>query len=344
MIPHSGFLVLSLLVFLVLAAVVLRAFHSDDSEGLSASYAPLPHSISSSSPLHLSPSSSSLLPPLSSYSLVFSDEFDRADGSPPDPSHWNAELGCGLYNGELQCYTASPRNAHIRNGHLVLTALHEPTEVVTEVKESVRVPANASAHQAERWHNTSTLQRRWFNYTSARLTTQGKHDVQFPRVQAAIRLPQSMGLWPALWLLGSSIDALGWPSCGEVDVLEAVNDEGLVHSSLHWNRHGHLSGNVSHRQQSASYLPASPLSHTRLYEVAMEAERIVFALDGEAFFVVDLRGRPELDAFSAAGSQPFFLILNLAVGGWWPGWAVDVDSLPASMEVDYVRVYQRRRH
>ena len=339
----SGLLVLTLLILLILTAIILHAFQPLNSPHPLSSHTTTPHLLTSPPPPHLTPSpSSSLLPSLSSYSLLFADEFDQPDGSPPSPSHWNSELGCGLYNGELQCYTASPRNAHIRNGRLVITALHEATEVVTEVKETVRVQANASAHQAERVHERNVEYRRWFNFTSARLTTQGKLDVAFPRVQASIRLPQSLGVWPALWLLGSSIDEVGWPRCGEVDVLEAVNDEGLVHSSLHWNRHGLQSSNVSHRQQSASYLPASPLSDWRLYEVAMEEERIVFALDGEVFYSVDLRGRPELDAFSGGRRQPFFLILNLAVGGWWPGWEVDVHAMPATMEVEFVRVYQRR--
>ena len=136
---------------------------------------------------------------------------------------------------------------------------------------------------------------------------------------------------------------MGWPSCGEVDILEAVNDEGLVHSSLHWNQHGRASNSTSHRQVTASALPQSSLSSFHIYEVLMEEERVIFALDGSPFFVVDLRGREELDAFSGKGKQPFFLLLNMAVGGWWPGWTVDIDALPVVMEVDWVRVYQRRR-
>ena len=330
---RSSIGVVSLLAILILTAVLLHSFQSDDSLE--------PH-LTSSNPALASPAVSSLilLAPLSSYALVFSDEFDAADGSAPSSSAWNAERGCGLYNGELQCYTQSRRNAHIQHGRLVITARHEPTEVVTDVRETVIVPANASAHQAERRYSVVTQQRRWWNYTSARLTTQEKRVFRFPRVQASIRLPLSTGMWPALWLLGESISSVGWPSCGEVDVLEAVNDEGLVHSTLHWNRHGMRSANISHRQVSASHLPSARLDDAfHVYEVAMEEERVVFLFDAQPFFVVDLRGRPELDAFTR---QNFFLILNVAVGGWWPGWDIDTSEMPARMEIDYVRVYERR--
>ena len=339
LITRSGIGVLSLLALLVLIAVILHAFQSDGLTDITVSTYSSSHSLSPPIPS----ASALILPPLSSYSLVFSDEFDGDDGSAPSASHWNLEKGCGLYNGELQCYTQSLRNAHIEKGHLSIIARYEATEEVTAVSERVVQWVNVSTGGMERREFTRTSQySRWFNYTSARLTTQHLHEVAFPRVQAAIRIPQSLGVWPALWLLGRSIEEVGWPQCGEVDVLEAVNTEGLVHSSLHWNEFGTASTNTSHRQLSASALPQSSLSSFHIYEVAMEEERVVFALDGFPFFVVDLRGREELEAFSGQG-KAFFLLLNMAVGGWWPGWTVDVEAFPVVMEVDWVRVYQRRR-
>ena len=186
-----------------------------------------------------------------------------------------------------------------------------------------------------------------YNYTSARLTTQHLHSFIHPRLQALIRLPAFKGAWPAVWLLGAAIDAVGWPRCGEIDVLETINSDPTLHSTIHYNQHGHSSPNISHAQLSAAYLPADarhPPSRRKqtdtafhLYELVHTGDRLLFMYDGEVYYVLSVVERAALDAFV---DRQFFLLLNVAVGGWWPGWEVDYEALPAEMVVDYVRVYE----
>ena len=375
MVPPAAVAVLSLLLLLVLSAVILHALQPPLATPKPSNASTPVISRQSPSP---SLSSSFSLPPLSSYELVWSDEFDGEDGSAPSAESWNLETGCGLYNGELQCYTQDAHNAFIQDGQLVIAALRELTEEVTDTQTTVttrsrtatRRPSASGREQdderqtAVRQETSSSRQVKQWNYTSARLTTQHKREFLFPRIQARMRLPASRGTWPALWLLGSSISSTApWPACGEIDIVEAVNTEGIVHSTLHFNQHGSQAANVSHAQLSAAYMPreADGLrgqrrsgaeredtatggvldSEYHLYELLHDPSRLLFALDGEVYYSVALEGRRALDAFGAEQRQPFFLLLNLAIGGWWPGWDVDDDALPAHLRVDWIRVYQQ---
>ncbi|MCJ1296686.1 hypothetical protein MMC34_008252 [Xylographa carneopallida] len=338
MILKSGGYVLAFLTLLVLSAFVLHAFREDSFHSSTTSRAILSQHSAHDSPPSSSPADSSV-PPLSDYRLVWSDEFDQPDGSFPLASNWNAELGCGLYNGELQCYTQSTANAYIQRGRLHIAARLHHTAVATNVTTDLAT-FNSTTNTTE--HRAVTTQHvQHYNYTSARLTTQHRHSFTHPRLQASLRLPSFKGVWPALWLLGDSIDSVGWPRCGEIDVLETVNRDPTVHATLHFNQHGHASPNVSHSQLSAAYLPAdtSDDGQFHLYELVHTAERMLFLYDGEVYYQLGLAGRDALDAFVA---RRFFLLLNVAVGGWWPGWDVDHTALPAEMVVDFVRVYEQK--
>lgn len=348
---RSGAAVLAFLGLLVLSAFILHIFQDEPYIASSTSQSNLSnhhHTATHTSPSPHSSTSDTSIPPLSSYNLVWSDEFNQPDGSFPLDSNWNAEVGCGLYNSEMQCYTQSTDNAYIKAGHLHIVARLQHTAVITNQTTELttyNTTTNTTTHTTLTTQHTTH-----YNYTSARLTTQHLHTFTHPRLQALIRLPAFKGAWPALWLLGSTIDTVGWPRCGEIDVLESVNTDATVHATIHYNQHGHASPNISHAQLSAAYLPTdtahSAGSHSErsrgdgmfhLYELVHTSDSISFMVNGEVFYVLRLTGRKALDAFVG---KEFFILLNVAVGGWWPGWDVDYKALPAEMEVDYVRVYE----
>jgi beta-glucanase (GH16 family) len=226
------------------------------------------------------------------YQLVWSDEFN---GTSVDPTNWVFETGGGGWgNNELEYYQAA--NATVSNGNLVITAKKQ------------RVGANA--------------------YTSARMKTQGLRQFTYGRIEARIKLPVVKGLWPAFWMLGSNIPTVGWPQCGETDIMEHINIDSLIYGTIHWYNNGNasLGGNV-----------ASSPSVYHVYDVEWTPTAIIWHIDGVQYYTANIsNGINNTGAFQ----NPFFIILNLAVGGNWPGRTIDTSKLPASMYVDYVRVYQ----
>src|SRR5690349_6411052 len=142
------------------------------------------------------------------WKLIWSDEFNSGNGPAVDPTKWIFETGgAGWGNNELETYTNRSQNAHIDGGALVITAL----------RENFTVPDHVTR-----------------NFTSARLNTKGKFSLMYGRVEARIRIPYGQGLWPAVWLLGANIDQVGWPACGEIDIMENIGREpSLVHATIH---------------------------------------------------------------------------------------------------------------
>lgn len=219
------------------------------------------------------------------YALVWSDEFD---GSSVDTSKWHFETGGGGWgNNELEYYQSS--NATISDGNLVITAK----------KESVGGQS----------------------YTSTRMTTQNKFSQTYGRVEARIKLPIGQGVWPAFWMLGANINTVSWPQCGEIDIMEHINADSLIHGSLHWN-----GGNTS---QQISSTP----SGYHVYAIEWNAQQVRFYVDDTLYDTETVGAVP-------AFQLPFFIILNVAVGGNWPG-PINDSVLPAKMYVDYVRVYKQ---
>jgi len=226
------------------------------------------------------------------YQLVWSDEFN---GTSVDQNNWTFETGGGGWgNNELQSYQSA--NAAVTGGNLVITAKKQT------------VGSN--------------------QYTSARLKTQGKRQFTYGRIEARIKMPQVQGLWPAFWMLGSNITSVGWPQCGETDIMEHVNTDNLVYSTIHWynNGHAYYGGNTS----------TTPSSY-HVYDVVWDTNGITWHIDGVQYWAANIANNINN---TGAFHNPFFIILNLAVGGDWPG--NTIGTLPASMYVDYVRVYQLR--
>lgn len=251
--------------------------------------------------------------PTEGYALIWSDEFNGKNGSLPDPSKWTYDVGgTGWGNHELEYYTTRRENARIENGNLVITAR----------QELYKAPDGTE-----------------FDYTSARLKTQGLFSQAYGRFEARIKLPAGQGLWPAFWMLGDNFGSAGWPKCGEIDIMENVGKEpGINHGSLH----GPSSTAATSDLTATISLPAGQqLSDGfHVYAVEWEPDAIRFYLDANLYAT-----------FSAAQWPPggtwvfdhrFFLILNVAVGGDWPGSPDDSTEFPQTMLVDYVRVYKRK--
>ncbi|MEK3686342.1 RICIN domain-containing protein [Paenibacillus sp. FSL R10-2736] len=167
------------------------------------------------------------------------------------------------------------------------------------------------------------------NYTSARIKTQGLKNFTYGKIEARIKLPSGQGLWPAFWMLGSNITTVGWPASGETDIMERVNNNAFVNGTVHWDAGGHAEyGQVSGSLDFSQY---------HVYSVEWDSKYIKWFVDGNQFnqFYIE-NGTGNTEEFQ----KPFFLLLNLAVGGNWPGAPNSATSFPAQMLVDYVRVYQ----
>jgi beta-glucanase (GH16 family) len=233
--------------------------------------------------------------------LVWAEEFNYT--GPPDPNNWNFEIGGdGWGNNELQYYTDRSTNANVANGVLTITALEE--------QEGGR------------------------DFTSARITTQNKFDFKYGRIEARIRLPYGQGIWPAFWMLGANFSTVGWPYCGEIDIMEMVGGEGkdnTTWATIHWDNDG------TKADYGLSYtLPNGILADEfHVFAVEWDSEKIVAFIDDVEYFVADITP-PALSEFQ----NNFFIILNVAVGGDWPGPPDASTTFPQTMEVDYVRVYQ----
>ena len=227
------------------------------------------------------------------YELVWSDEFN---GSIIDTSNWNFEIGGeGWGNHEQEYY--QPANATVSDGNLIITGK----------KENVQ-----SNH-----------------YTSSRMTTKSKHEFLYGKIEARIKIPVGQGLWPAFWMLGSNINTVDWPACGETDIMEHINTDSLMYGTLHWDNNGHV--------QSGDTLTSTP-SDYHIYGIEWDSASIRWYLDGVKYHEVNiLNGINSTDEFH----HPFYLLLNLALGGDWPGQTIDDSKIPAKMYVDYVRVYKK---
>lgn len=167
------------------------------------------------------------------------------------------------------------------------------------------------------------------NYTSARIKTQDLKSFTYGKVEARIKLPTGQGLWPAFWMLGSNISSVGWPKSGEIDIMERVNNNPYVNGTVHWDAGGHaefgrVSGNLD-------------FSQFHVYSIEWDSKYIRWFVDGQQFneFYID-NGTGNTEEFQ----RPFFILLNLAVGGNWPGSPNNSTPFPSQMLVDYVRVYQ----
>lgn len=235
-----------------------------------------------------------------SYQLIWSDEFS---GTSVDQSKWVFEIGNnnGWGNNELQYYTSRTDNAYLSDGNLVIKAVKE----------------NYSGK----------------NYTSTRIKTQGKFSVKYGKIEARIKLPFGKGIWPAFWMLGDAISFIGWPKCGEIDIMEMIGGstggDKTIYGTAHWDNNGHAQYGLSYKLPQGNF---SDDFHT--FDIVWDSQKIIWHVDGIQYCAFALNSN--LDAFQ----KSFFLLLNLAVGGNWPGNPDNTTVFPQTMTIDYVRVYQ----
>ncbi len=236
------------------------------------------------------------------WQLVWSDEFEGPAGQLPDSDKWTFDLGTGQDgwgNQELQSYTNNPANVSLDGqGNLVITAIRDGN-----------------------------------SFTSARIKTQGLFSQQYGRFEARMKTPYGPGIWPAFWLLGDNVETVGWPQCGEIDIMELRGQQPhIIHGSVHGP--GYSGGNPV----SSSYT---------LLNGRFDADYHVFAIEWDEekidFFVDDFlyqRIQPEDAPGEWVFDHPFFIILNVAVGGSYVGFPIDQTPFPQQMIIDYVRVYR----
>lgn len=235
------------------------------------------------------------------YTLAWQDEFD---GTALDANTWTHETGTGSNgwgNNELQYYR--PENTSVEGGNLVITAK----------KESF----NGS------------------EYTSSRIITQGKQEFKYGRIDIRAVLPEGQGMWPALWMLGSNFSSVGWPRCGEIDIMEMVGGqerENEVHGTVHWDNAGSYASFGGSKKKTTGTL--SEAYH--VYSIIWDEGAIRWLLDDVQYHVIDI-SPADLSEFRAE----FFFIFNVAVGGNWPGSPDGTTTFPQEMIVDYVRVFDK---
>jgi beta-glucanase (GH16 family) len=237
--------------------------------------------------------------------LAFADEFDGPAGSRADPAHWANDVGGnGWGNNELEYYTNSTRNAALDGaGHLVITAL------------------------AESMGGRS--------YTSARLKTEGLFEQAYGRFEARIQLPAGRGLWPSFWMLGSNFAQVGWPACGEIDVMEAIGSQPAVNRG---NLHGPTySGGAAITSRYTLPGGGGFDQDFHVFSVDWAQGAVRFAVDDQVYATRTVDDLPPSGTW--VFDHPFFLLLDVAVGGNLPGPPDSTTTFPQEMIVDYVRVY-----
>jgi hypothetical protein len=237
----------------------------------------------------------------SDYQLIWEDNFDT--NGAPDPNKWSYDFGTGANgwgNGELQYYTSLPQNVKVENGRLLITTRHE---------------SYAGS-----------------NYTSGRIKTQGKFSFQYGRVDIKTKLPGGQGIWPANWMLGESFSTIGWPACGEIDIMEYRGaDPNIIHGAIHTP--SSYGGTINH---ATTFIP-NVENEFHIYSIEWDETKIRFLVDNVQFYVYQ-------PTVYNSSTWPFdanlFLLLNLAVGGSFGG-SVNNAIFPQTMEIDYIKVYQR---
>ncbi len=252
------------------------------------------------------------------WKLVWSDEFDKP--GQPDPAKWGYEEGF-LRNNERQYYTRDRReNARVENGMLVIEAR----------KERFKLPAGDS-------RGKRTKGRQYAEYTSASLTTLNKASWTYGRIEVRAKLPTGRGTWPAIWTLGADKRKVGWPACGEIDIMENVGfDPDLIHGNIHTKSYNH----VQHTNKGSKITIAKPYQDFHVYAVEWRPDRIDFFVDKSKYFTFRNEGKGEA---AWPYDKPQYLILNIAIGGDWGGQkGIDDSIFPQRMYIDYVRVYQEQ--
>ena len=242
------------------------------------------------------------------WNIVWQDEFDKDS---LDLTKWSRETGGhGWGNNELQYYTDSDSNSYVENGNLVVKA-----EVV---------PQGIGSSKGLRY------------YSSARLRTYGKGDWKYGRIEVKAKVASGQGIWPAIWMLPTDWLFGGWPSSGEIDIMEHVGyDLGVVHGSVHTEAYNHK----INTQRSSARKIANVDTEFHVYSIIWDKDKISFFIDDVQYFIFENDQQSNYKTWPF--DQRFHLLINIAVGGDWPGNPDNSTNFPRTMLVDYVRVYEK---
>ncbi len=246
------------------------------------------------------PPGGSVTPAPTGWTLVFSDEFDTAGVL--DPAKWGYEIGY-VRNDEKQYYTSRSENVRAEGGHLVIEGRNE-------------------AHQG-------------YGYTSASINTRGRFEFLYGRVEVRAKLPTGNGTWPAIWMLGTNISQVGWPTCGEIDVMENVGFEPTrIHGTVHTAAYNHVAGTA----KGSSVTVPNPWEDFHVYAMEWYSDHIDVFVDGQKYFTFRNEGT---GSRTWPFDKPQYLLVNLAIGGAWGGQkGIDDSAFPHRYLVDYVRIYK----
>jgi beta-glucanase (GH16 family) len=228
------------------------------------------------------------------WQMIWNDEFDNLI---LDNSKWINDVGGnGWGNNEAQYYTAGSANLSMNNGLATITA------------------------KAQQFGSNQ--------YTSAKIISKNLFDVKYGKIEGRMKCPMGKGLWPAFWMLGSNIDTVSWPQCGEIDIMEHINNEPKIHGTAHWN-------NVGHQYLGGTINTDPAVFHT--YSIVWDANSIKWYMDDQLYYILNISNNTNgTEEFH----KKFYLILNLAVGGNWPGYPDASTVFPAEFVIDYIRVYK----
>jgi beta-glucanase (GH16 family) len=228
---------------------------------------------------------------------------DEFEGTQLDRTKWIVDIGyTGESNGELEVYTDRWENLRLENSLLIIEAREE---------------------QYQR-----------YRYTSARLKTQGLHSWTYGRVEARIKIPYSQGLWPALWMLGDDVLTVGWPQSGEIDIMENI---GKMPAAVRGTLHGPGYCRDDGIYADFTLAEGKFADDFHVFTLDWEPGRLRWYVDGTEYHTLTPNDVPGEWVFD----HPFFILVNVAVGGFWPGYPDDTTAMPQFMYVDYVRVYQK---
>jgi beta-glucanase (GH16 family) len=240
------------------------------------------------------------------WTLVFADEFDAPGAL--DPAKWGYEIGY-IRNDEKQSYTSRSENVRAEGGNLVIEARKE-------------------AYQG-------------YGYTSASINTFGRFEFLYGRVEVRATIPTGTGSWPAIWMLGTNITQVGWPACGEIDIMEFVGFlPGVIHANVHMQKYNHTKG--TGKGDKLVIKDATEGFH--VYAMEWYPDRLDFFVDQTRYFTFKNENPPDQrNADSWPFDRPQYLILNLAIGGAWGAQkGIDESIFPARFLIDYVRVYRKK--
>ena len=231
---------------------------------------------------------------------------DEFDGESIDLNKWTFDIGTGASgwgNNEWEYYTDRKENAYVKDGILHIRAQKEDYEGQ--------------------------------KYTSARMLTKGKFAFKYGTVEARIALPTGNGIWPAFWMLGENFDTVGWPACGEIDIIEAVNTENKIYGTNHWANgseyatYGNNTGNYRNQKFDLD------ITQFHTYKFTWDEKYIRMFVDDFMYHEILIENN---EGDTEEFHKPFFFLLNVAVAGNWPGFEVDDSQFPNEMLVDYIRV------